>query len=420
MFQNYLEIISENLSEEWKKLILSPPSFLFWGITALLVLINIGWDWKYLNGFFNEISLGQGVFLVVGGSLLIILSNAIVEWFQILFFRLLEGYYWNDTFISSKLTGRIKKELKDKEEQFYKDYNNLQGYDNLQRNQKNTESTEKNEIEDKIKLRKELIKLDDYLDNYPVDRDTLLPTRLGNLLRAAEEYPNIRYGLETFTVWPRLWMVLPDSARNLHNSVLEEVYKNTRIIIWSIGATVIWGILISLIFSNIRLNSLTPSIVLLVLLFLGGIMFVIGYLFFIYLLDGKKILNISFTTTCTVICTVIFTVIWGIALSLIFSMLYNNPLIYSKLLPLVVIIFLIGYLFIRYVLYEKLLDSASVYANLLRSTFDLYRFDLYKNLHLKLPAEYDTEEKIGEGLSKYLKRGVYTNVLAIASENEQD
>jgi len=260
-------------------------------------------------------------------------------------------------------------------------------------------------------LRKELIKLDDYLDNYPVDRDTLLPTRLGNLLRAAEEYPNIRYGLETFTVWPRLWMVLPDNARNLHNSVLEEVYKNTRIIIWSIGATVIWGILISLIFSNIRLSSLTPSIVLLVLLSLGGIMFVIGYLFFTYLLDEKKILNISFTT--------IYTVIWGIALSLIFSMLYNNPLIYSKLLPLVLIIFLIGYLFIRHVLYEKLLDLASVYANLLRSTFDLYRFDLYKNLHLKLPTKYDTEENIGDGLSKYLKRGIYTNVLAIASENDQ-
>lgn len=411
MFQNYLGIVSNNLSEEWKKKILSPPSFLFWGITALLILINVGWDWEYLYRFFNEISLGQGVFLVVGGSLLIILSSAIVEWFQIPFFRLLEGYYWNDTYISSKLTGRIKKELKDKEEQFYKDYDNLQGYDNSQGNQENNESTEKNEIKDEIKLRKELIKLDDYLDNYPVDRDTLLPTRLGNLLRAAEEYPNIRYGLETFTVWPRLWMVLPDNARNLHNSVLEEVYKNTRIIIWSIGATVIWGILISLIFSNIRLSSLTPSIVLLVLLSLGGIMFVIGYLFFTYLLDEKKILNISFTT--------IYTVIWGIALSLIFSMLYNNPLIYSKLLPLVLIIFLIGYLFIRHVLYEKLLDLASVYANLLRSTFDLYRFDLYKNLHLKLPTKYDTEENIGDGLSKYLKRGIYTNVLAIASENDQ-
>ncbi|MGB9940487.1 hypothetical protein [Methanosarcina sp.] len=402
MFQNYLGIVSENLSEEWRKLILSPPSFLFWGVTALLVFVNKGWDWEYLDRFFSEISFGQGVLLVVGGSLLIVVSSTIVEWFQIFFFRLLEGYYWDETIISLKLTSRIKKELEIKEKEFYKNYNELQ------ENQKNNGSFKGNEI----KNCKMLIELDNYLDNYPIDRNNLLPTRLGNLLRAAEEYPTIRYGLETFTVWPRLWMVLPDSARNLHNSVLEEVYKNTRIIIWSIVATVIWGILISLIFSNIRLNSLVPSVVLFVLILLGGLIFLIGCLLFWYSAISK-------TDTLSIIFALIFIIMWGTIFILIFLMLYNNSLIYSRLLPLVLIIFLIGYLIIRRLLYEKLLDSASIYANLLRSTFDLYRFNLYANLHLKLPAEYDAEEKTGEGLSKYLKRGIYTNALAITSENEQ-
>jgi hypothetical protein len=55
---------------------------------------------------------------------------------------------------------------------------------------------------------------------FPVRKADVMPTRLGNVLRAAEDYPgdDERYGMDAVFYWPRLYMILPADARSLAES----------------------------------------------------------------------------------------------------------------------------------------------------------------------------------------------------------
>ncbi|MDQ5823388.1 MAG: hypothetical protein M3441_04140 [Chloroflexota bacterium] len=55
---------------------------------------------------------------------------------------------------------------------------------------------------------------------YPVGSDRLMPTRLGNVLTAAEEYPRRRYHLDAVVWWPRLTPLLQESFRSQIDAAL--------------------------------------------------------------------------------------------------------------------------------------------------------------------------------------------------------
>lgn len=46
--------------------------------------------------------------------------------------------------------------------------------------------------------------------DYPLRAANVRPTRLGNILRAAEDHALDRYGINAIVVWPRLYVLLPD------------------------------------------------------------------------------------------------------------------------------------------------------------------------------------------------------------------
>lgn len=62
-----------------------------------------------------------------------------------------------------------------------------------------------------------------------------LPTSVGNVLRAGEEMPRVKYGLSPVAVWPRLWMLLPEAARS-------ELVTARRSLDVAVG-TCVWGVM---------------------------------------------------------------------------------------------------------------------------------------------------------------------------------
>jgi hypothetical protein len=81
----------------------------------------------------------------------------------------------------------------------------------------------------------EFERLEEMLRRLPVSANQYLPTRLGNILHAAERRPTEKYGLDAVVVWPQLWLCLP--------AVTQQELANARLALDRAVAAVIWGAL---------------------------------------------------------------------------------------------------------------------------------------------------------------------------------
>jgi hypothetical protein len=80
-----------------------------------------------------------------------------------------------------------------------------------------------------------LARLDSRRRRRPNSPNRYLPTRIGNTLRAAETRPRDKYGLDGVVVWPRLWLLLPDTPR--------KELQAARAALDAAVAAAIWGLL---------------------------------------------------------------------------------------------------------------------------------------------------------------------------------
>jgi hypothetical protein len=159
---------------------------------------------------------------------------------------------------------------------------------------------------------------------YPFEEDRVMPTRLGNIIRAAELYALGRYGIDAVVVWPRLYPYLPESF-------LKE------------------------------------------------------------LVDVKASMTFMLVTS---------------ALSFTFALLSCLLLPFLTTNWPLMLACVSGGGLLAWVCYRSSLQSASLYAELIKTAFDLYRWALLKALHIKAPADSEKEIKTWTDVNDLLLRNV--------------
>jgi hypothetical protein len=195
MLTQFWEGIGGKLADRWAEV--SIPALLFWtsGLFA--------WAWHSGGlGFLGRLSdrlNGQStltqVALILGTLLGILASGAVVDRLSAWALRLLEGY-WPRAFTPVRrwAVSRVAARAVELEQRFQAVAGPVD---------KGTASTEQTE---------QYVQADRRLRRLPRE-GSYLPTGVGNVLRAAERRPAGKDGLEAVTVWPHLWLLLPDTVR---------------------------------------------------------------------------------------------------------------------------------------------------------------------------------------------------------------
>jgi hypothetical protein len=174
--------------------------------------------WARLTGItgLNGQNAAAKIAAALAAVLIVTVSAIVVERLTLPVLRLLEGYWpsWLGWITERRRRAAERTKAADN--------------DAWQQLQRQTESTE---LTAHQRLR--LARLEHRRRHRPILDHELLPTRIGNILRACETRPYHRYGLRAVVIWPRLWMVLPELAR--------QELANARRSLDTAVSTVIWG-----------------------------------------------------------------------------------------------------------------------------------------------------------------------------------
>lgn len=220
MLPKFLESLGNNLAQQWIAKVLT-PAFVFWFGGVGVWVWRFGW--KNVEQWLTQKSEALPLTYLIGGLLIVSTSAIVVQRFELLVLRFLEGYWprWMRP-LRSWLLKRQAVQVKKSEQRFQ--VLASRGLEKL-----NSEELD------------EYVRLDWQLKQTPVQSDRLMPTRLGNILRAAERRSLEKYGLDAVICWPRFWLLLPDNVKTDLTETRANLNSAVRVWIWSI-LFLVWGI----------------------------------------------------------------------------------------------------------------------------------------------------------------------------------
>ena len=216
MYSDLLTNIGKKLVERWVTTLFA-PAFVFWLGGAGVILERYGWDKleAWLTGLGEALQIG--VLLIA--LLTVLASGAMVQRFDRSILRFFEGYWptWSAP-LRDRLLQRQRRWFDRAEDR----WNELMAKQVEQPDAMTPEELEA------------WVNLDMRLRQVPAQRSRQMPLKLGNILRAAETRPKDKYGLDAVVCWPRLWMVLPEEAKQAIADARSELNTAARIWLWGI------------------------------------------------------------------------------------------------------------------------------------------------------------------------------------------
>ncbi len=199
MISEFWKTLGGELGAQWAATVLT-PAFVFWGGGVA------AWAWSHNRGWAVLRDLASGLEglssvaqagILVGALLAITVSGVVAQGLVFSAIRLLEGYWprWLTRPRQALLRWQASRHEREDAE-----FQTLAG--------KDAEGTLTATEQDRF------VELDDRRLKIPRDPDRRMPTRMGNLLRAAEMRPLLKYGLDAVVCWPRLWLLLPKETKD--------------------------------------------------------------------------------------------------------------------------------------------------------------------------------------------------------------
>ena len=241
MLSSFWTGIAGKLADRWVAAILS-PAFLFWG-GGLAAAGQV----DYLARKFAEQTGTEQAAIVVGAFVVVAISGFVVEALALPILRLLEGY-WPRQF------DRVRRAL-------------------IRRRSSHIDSAairwRELALAQSARVltpaeRDEYARLDRFRSQAPLRAELRMPTRLGNVLRAAEQRPRERYGLDAIVCWSRLWLLLPETARTELSAARGQLDTRAGVWLWAVlfscwGVFVWWAPLVGVVLAAAVYRSLADS-----------------------------------------------------------------------------------------------------------------------------------------------------------------
>lgn len=235
MLNKFWENIGTKVADQWLEYILG-PAFLFWAGGLGLYAWQTGWQ-KALNDVQALTPFQQGGWIVLG-LLILVFSSVVMRALRFTFLRLLEGYWpWPLSYLRTLIVALRRPGFEKK----YTELRRLASVD-----AKDQSSAE----------REKFLSLDRWAHMHPVDPKNLLPTALGNTLRAREYSPERKYGLDAIICWSRLWSLLPETFRTDLTEARLSLDRLAELFFWGLLFTLWffltpWALVIAVIWMSV-------------------------------------------------------------------------------------------------------------------------------------------------------------------------